>query len=113
MLANNPKNLNLKGTKYDYTGGVDFGFLKAHDVKVVKHQPWQLGLFHPDLKGKFVWYPRKGTLMFEWEFQGERHVSKMDGSFIAGGHEAWRSASATERVYKEIMSKINEQQDAD
>lgn len=101
-----------EGTKHDYTGGVDFHFLDVHDVKVVKHQPWQLGLFHPDLEGKFVWYPRKGTLMFEWEFDGQRGAKKVGqtGDFIAGGHKEWRSSSATERVYEEIAKKINEQQ---
>lgn len=103
-------NENLKGK--DYTGGVDFAFLELHDVKIIKHQPWQLGLFHPDLRGKFVWYPRKGTLMFEWEFNGGRQQAKIGqtGDFVAGGFEMWRDKDATEKVYEQIMKKIQEQQ---
>ncbi len=96
----------------DYDGGVDYAFLKAMDIKVVKHQPWQLGLTHPDLKGKYVWYPRKGTLMFEWEF-GMPHSAKIGqtGEFCAGGgyKENWKEG-ATEMVYQKIMEKIMEQQ---
>lgn len=36
-----------------------------HNIHIIEHQPWQFGLIHKDLLGKFVWYPTKGTLMFE------------------------------------------------
>ena len=44
---------------------VDYKILKAYGFTHVWHQPWQLGLFHPDISGKHVWYPEKGTLMRE------------------------------------------------
>lgn len=96
----------------NYDGGVDYKFLKAMDIKVVKYQPWQLGLFHPDLKGKFLWYPRKGTLMYQEVAEGTTHGVKIGntGEFCAGGHKQWWKEGATEMVYEEIMKKVNEQQ---
>ncbi len=91
----------------NYDGGVDYKFLEAMHVKVVRHQPWQLGLTHPDLKGKFVRYPRKGTLMFEWEFQGERKQAKIGET---GDFKAQEEGEATENVYEVIMQRVNEQQ---
>jgi hypothetical protein len=78
----------------EYRGGMDEGYFAAMDVKVVRHQPWQFSLFHPDLPEgkKFVWYPRKGTLMFETEY-GNTNM----GSFLN-----------CEDVYQEIMKKVNE-----
>lgn len=78
----------------EYRGGMDENYFAAMDVKVVKHQPWQFSLFHPDLPEgkKFVWYPRKGTLMFETE-SGNTKV----GEFLN-----------CEDVYQEIMKKVNE-----
>mgnify|MGYP001160176878 CR=1 FL=1 len=94
----------------DYDGKVDYKFLKAMGIDVVKYQPWQLGLFFPDLKGKFLWYPRKGTLMFEDGKHGEagREFYKVGqrGEFPAG---YMGDADSTERVYNEIMKKVNEQ----
>lgn len=82
----------------DYKGGLDRKFFTAHDVKVVQYQPWQYGLFHPDLKGKFVWYPQKGTLMFEHKEE--------DLLYKMGEHKN------SEDVYKIIMGKIGEQQNS-
>ena len=80
----------------DYRGDLDRKFFKAMNIKVAQYQPWQFGLFHPDLKkAKFVWYPRKGTLMFEHE---EQTIYKV-GQFLN-----------SEDVYNEIMTKINNQQ---
>lgn len=90
--------------EYDYK--VDYHFLNAMSIDVVKYQPWQLGLFHPDLEGKFVWYPKKGTLMFETK---DKEIYKIgqSGDFPAG---AMGDEESTERVYNEIMKKINQQQ---
>ena len=71
----------------------DTTFLETMDVSIVKYQTWQWGLFHPDLEGKFVWYPKKGTLMFDC---GIRENSIKIGVF----HD-------TEDVYYEIMKKVD------
>lgn len=84
-----------------YDSGVDYAFLEAHDVEVIKHQPWQLGLLHPDLRGKVVWYPNAGTLVFESEYGYQRIGEKGD---YPGRRES------TERVYDEIMNIIIKQQ---
>lgn len=81
----------------EYTEGVDFKFLDAMGITVKRYQPWQLGLFNEELKGKFVWYPKNGTLMFE----GENGIYKV-GEFLA-------SEDKTEDVYLEIMKKVEEQ----
>lgn len=78
----------------NYEGEMDIAFLEMQDIKVVKYQPWQFGLFHPDLYGKFVWYPKKGTLMYE----SDETIYKV-GEF-----------NDTEIVLEKIMQKINEQQ---
>lgn len=82
-----------------YTKGVDFEYLKAMGVEITFYQAWQLGLFHKDLKGKFVWYPRKGTLMFESE-TGSQNKIKQSGDFMGQNDK-------TEEVYKEIIRKID------
>ena len=53
---------------------MDENFFKGMDIRVVKNQPWQFSLYHPDLQKdeKFVWYPRKGTLMFETEYGNKK-----------------------------------------
>ena len=94
-------NLDRRPDSYDL--GVDYRFLEAHGVEVVKHQPWQLGLFHPDLVGKFVWYPNAGTLVFE----GERGFQRIDEKCDFPGRK-----DTTEVVYDLIMAKIIEQQNA-
>ena len=76
-----------------YDDNVDYEFFAAHGVKVVQHAPWQFGLFHPDLEGKFVWYPERGSLVYE---RPEWGVYKV-GEFVD-----------TEDVYNEIVKKINE-----
>lgn len=75
-----------------YRGAMDKNFFKGMDIKVVQNQPWQFSLYHPDLPEgeKFVWYPRKGTLMFETEY-GNKKV----GEFLD-----------CEEVWKEINKKV-------
>lgn len=91
---------NLDRRPDSYDSGVDYVFLTFHDVEVIKHQPWQLGLLHPDLQGKFVWYPNAGTLVFESERGFQRIGEK--GDFPA-------RKDTTEKVYDEIMKKITQQ----
>lgn len=76
----------------NYSGSLDVKFFNGQDVKVVKYQPWQFGLFHPDLKGKMVWYPRKGTLMFE-----DDNTTYKVGEYLD-----------SEEVYQQIINKINQ-----
>jgi len=84
-----------------YDIGVDYTFLAAHDVEVIQHQPWQLGLLHPDLIGKFLWYPNAGTLVYE----GDRGFVRIGEKGDFPGRK-----DATENVYEHIMAKINNQQ---
>ena len=93
----------MERTEYDHQ--VDYKFLQAMGIKVAKYQPWQLGLFHPDLTGKFLWYPKKGTLMFE---NIDRVTIGESGDYPAG--MGCPDDDSTEKVYNQIMSKVNEQQ---
>jgi len=52
-------------TSKKYDANLNYGFFESVDVKVVQHAPWQFGLFHPDVEGKFVWYPERGSLIYE------------------------------------------------
>lgn len=52
-------------TSKKYDDNLDYEFFASVDVKVVQHAPWQFGLFHPDVEGKFVWYPERGSLIYE------------------------------------------------
>lgn len=90
-----------------YTEGVDFEFLKAMGIEVVEHQPWQLGLFQEELDGKFVWYPKKGTLMYQREDEdGNWSGYKIHETVTFKGSDP----EATENVYNEIIIKVREQQ---
>lgn len=89
-----------------YDEGVDYKFLEAMGVMVVKHQPWQLGLYKEELQGKFVWYPKKGTLMY----QHEDAFGNMTGGIVGySGDFLGIEKESTENVYNEIMKKINKQ----
>ena len=52
-------------TSKRYDENLDRDFFASVDVSVVQHAPWQFGLFHPDVEGKFVWYPERGSLIYE------------------------------------------------
>lgn len=43
-------------------------FLEAKGVRIMQYQFWQYAFFHPDLDGKMLYYPRKGSLIHETEF---------------------------------------------
>lgn len=72
---------------------VDYKMLAQHDITLRWHQPWQVSLLHPDLPvgHKFVWYPERGTLMYE---QGNKLTVKL-GEF-----------TDTEDVINKIMERI-------
>lgn len=55
---------------------VDYDFFEAMGVMLKWYQPWQLGLFMPDVAGKFVWYPERGTLMYEPEPKNARKIGE-------------------------------------
>jgi hypothetical protein len=78
----------MNSKKYD--DNLDYEFFKQNDVQVVQHAPWQFGLFHPDLDGKFVWYPERGSLIYE-----------KPGAIVKVGE-----FTDSEDVYREIMKKI-------
>lgn len=88
----------------DYTVGVDFEFLEAMGIKIIAYQPWQLGLFHEELKGKFVWYPKAGTLMYE-DQPGSNTKVGQSGDFVG------TKEYITEKVYEILMAKLNQQYD--
>jgi len=89
-------------TDKEYAGDLDLTFFEAHDVEVIKHQPWQFSLLHPDLKGKYVWYPKKGTLMFE-----SAMAPGMATRYKVGEH------TDPEKVYAIMQAKINQQQNGE
>lgn len=95
-----------------YHAGVDFNFLKANGINIRMYQPWQIGLFCEELEGKFVWYPKKGTLMYETEFNGSPYTVKIgdSGDFLAQTKEQEEMYGSTERVYNEIIKKVKSQQ---
>lgn len=70
---------------------VDYAFLEAMGVTYKWYQPWQMGLFVPDVMGKFVWYPESGTLMYEKESMNNKKI----GEF-----------SNTEDVYNEMKKYV-------
>lgn len=74
-----------------YDANLDYGFFAQHDVTVVQHAPWQFGLYHPDIQGKFVWYPARGSLIYE----------KPDWGIVKLGE-----FTDTEEVYAEMMKKV-------
>ena len=78
-------------TSKKYDDNIDYEFFAQHDVEVVQHAPWQFGLFHPDIKGKFVWYPERGSLIYEKPEWGIVKVGEFTNS---------------EQVFNEMMKKI-------
>ena len=78
-------------TSKRYDKNLDYDFFAAHNVQVVQHAPWQFGLFHPDLEGKFVWYPERGSLIYEKTAWGVVKVGEFTNS---------------EDVYNEMMKKV-------
>ena len=78
-------------TSKRYDANIDYAFFALHDIQIVQHAPWQFGLFHPDLDGKFVWYPERGSLIYEKPEWGVCKVGEFTDS---------------EEVFNEIMKKI-------
>lgn len=87
-----------------YHENVDFEFLKEMGIKVVMYQPWQIGLFHEELEGKFIWYPKAGTLMYS---DMDKNINyKLEGNYCAGGgYPENYTPNATELVYEQITKK--------
>lgn len=73
-----------------YDGNIDYTFFEQHGVVVTQVMPWQFKLEHPDVTGRFVWYPEGGSLIYE---QPEWGVNKI-GEF-----------TDSETVYQEMMKK--------
>ena len=74
-----------------YDDNLDYNFFAQHGVIVTQLLPWQFRLEHPDIKGRFVWYPEKGSLMYELPDWGVSKVGEYTDS---------------EDVYKEIIKKL-------
>lgn len=62
----------------EYDKNVDYDFFTQHDVTVEKLMPWQFRLTHPDVKGRFVWYPTSGALVYEKPDWGVVKVGEYD-----------------------------------
>lgn len=77
-------------TSKRYDANLDYEFFTSVDVTVVQHAPWQFGLFHPDVEGKFVWYPERGSLIYE-----------KPGAIVKIGE-----FTNTEDVWEEIKKKL-------
>jgi len=80
-----------------YDKNLDRKFLSAQGVSIKQYQPWQFGLFYPDLPGKFVWYPQNGTLMYTYEGPMGTLVNTKLGEFFD-----------TEEVYNLLMERVTE-----
>jgi len=78
----------------EYDKNVDYGFLEAMGIKYTFYQPWQMGLFHEEIKGKFIWYPKSGTLMAEL---------KNHYAFKVGEYDE------TEEMYNAMMDIVTKQ----
>lgn len=80
-------------TKRRYDQRVDYAFFEAHDIVVEEGKdPWIFFLRHPDLEGRFVWYPTTGTLVREFRHNKAHTVGIFTNS---------------EDVYSVIMETIN------
>ena len=55
----------------DYLANANLEMFTAYGFTTQLYQPWQLGIFSEE-KGKFVWYPRSGTLMKESEYGNKK-----------------------------------------
>lgn len=77
--------------QHKYDTNLDYEFFTQMDVKVVQHAPWQFGLFHPDIDGKFVWYPERGSLIYERPEWGVCKIGEFTNS---------------EDVWKEMRKKL-------
>ena len=77
-------------TSKKYDKNIDYEFFASVDVRIVQHAPWQFGLFHPDVEGKFVWYPERGSLIYE-----------KPGAIVKVGE-----FTNTEEVWGEIQKKL-------
>lgn len=75
----------------EYDKNVDYDFLDAHGVVVEQLMPWQFRLTHPDIVGRFVWYPTSGALVYEKPDWGVAKVGEFEN---------------TEDVYNQMMAKI-------
>lgn len=74
-----------------YDANIDYEFFASVDVTIVQHAPWQFGLFHPDIVGKHVWYPERGSLIYEKPDWGVCKVGEFTNS---------------EDVWKEMQRKL-------
>lgn len=86
------EDMKRKKIKYGH-GKVDRAFFEARGFKVIQHEPWAWGFFHDNLSGKFLWYPGRGTLMYQTNPKSGKKV----GEFFTN-----------EEVYEQIQRKINE-----
>jgi len=81
--------MNQNSKKYD--DNIDYDFFKLKEVTIVQHAPWQYGLFHASLEGKFVWYPERGSLIYEKSSYGIIKVGEFTDS---------------QKVWEEIQKKL-------
>lgn len=76
-----------------YDENVDREYLHAQGVDLIELLPWQFALEHPDLVGRFIWYPTTGALIYE----GIRAVARV-GTYLSS-EEVWKKMR--EQIYNE------------
>lgn len=67
-------------TSKKYDANVDYQFFAEHDVSITELLPWQFRLEHPDVKGRFMWYPEGGSLVYEKPEWGVSKVGEYTNS---------------------------------
>lgn len=67
-------------TSKQYDQNVDYKFFAAHNVTVTQLMPWQFRLEHPDIEGRFVWYPTSGSLIYEKTDWGVVKIGEYENS---------------------------------
>ena len=75
----------------NYEENINRPFFESMGVRIQQYQPWQFALSHPDVPGRFMWYPRGGALMHEHPLLGTGKVGDFTDS---------------EQVYEEMVKKI-------
>lgn len=74
-----------------YDANIDYDFFEQVGVRIKAILPWQFKLEHPDMVGNFVWYPERGSLIYE---KPEWGISKV-GEF-----------TNSEDIWNEIKKKL-------
>lgn len=68
-------------SKHWETKDADTKLFEQAQCVLIEYAPWQIGIFKDGMMGKFVWYPKKGTLMYQTDPNDHRTAVKFaDGA---------------------------------